>query len=66
MATVNIGEIITPEIITAVAKMFPREPLNLHAPPNELWYREGQCTVAEILQAKYDEVQSRTIITEIL
>lgn len=62
----RLGELLTPDLIEAVAIAFPREPLSLHTPVNELWFREGQCSVAEIFKAKYDEVQANAIITEIL
>jgi hypothetical protein len=63
---VKLGELLTPDLVEAIAEAFPREPLNPNTPVNELWFREGQCSVAEILKAKYNEVQNKDKITEIL
>jgi len=62
----ELGMLLTPEIIRAIANTFPRVALNLHVEPNELWYREGQCSVVEVLQAKYDEVNINILNKELL
>jgi hypothetical protein len=62
----KLGALLTPELIEAIAQTFPREPLNLQAQPNEIWFREGQCSVAEILQAKFDEVNTNVLAEGVL
>lgn len=56
----HVGVLLTPELIKAISLLFPRKPLNINVSEKQLWLEEGRCTVVEVLQAKYDEV-NRTI-----
>lgn len=62
----ELGALLTPELIKAIRETFPRKALSLKIEQNELWFREGQCSVAEVLQAKFDEVNNNVLNQEIL
>jgi hypothetical protein len=62
----RLGMLLTSELLDELRQVFPREPLNLKTDPNEIWYREGQCSVVDVLEAKFKEVNKNLLNQKIL
>lgn len=62
----RVGALLTPEILDAISEIFPREALKLNASVAEVWHKEGQCSVVDILRAKHKEVNKNILNKELL
>lgn len=62
----RVGVLLTSELLDALRDVFPREPLNVKATERELWFKEGQTSVVEILELKFKEVNKNLLDHKVL
>ena len=62
----RLGVLLTAELLDALHDVFPREPLNIKATEREIWFREGQTSVVEVLEMKFKEMNKNLLDRKVL
>ena len=61
-----LGAMLTPQLIEALRKKFPRKGLNPNTSTNELWLREGECQLVDKLQETLDAYSKKEQLDKVL
>lgn len=61
MDSLPIGYLISGDALKSLHAMYPARPPNPNDTEREIWMKAGERRLVEVLQAKFDEANERTI-----